>query len=87
MKIEVLVANPIIKSRLWQKHDITVRPCGPFALGTLSETCFKVPFFEINDKKYITETLQNPKMSMLTPKSKIVSYLNIILYKLTHDNT
>ena len=30
LKIEVLVPNPIIKSRCWQKHDITVRPMRSF---------------------------------------------------------
>ena len=60
-------------------------PCGHFALSTLSETCFKDAVFEVNvrHKKYI-ENSQNPKMSNLTPKSKIVSYLDIISSSLTH---
>ena len=59
-------------------------PCGHFALSTLSETCCKEPIFDRNVKKYITKNLQNPKMSILTPKSKIVSELDIVLSQLTH---
>ena len=59
-------------------------PCGHFALSTLSETCIKDAVFEINVTSKTYKTLQNPKMSILTPKSKIVSYLDIISPKLTH---
>ena len=61
-------------------------PCGHFALSTLSETCCKEPIFDRNVKKYITKKIKNPKMSILTPKTKIVSYLDIILYRLTHSD-
>ena len=50
--------------------------CGHFALSTLSETWPKEFVFEINAKTYITKNL---KMTNVTPKSKIVSYLDIIL--------
>ena len=54
-------------------------PCGHFALSTLSETCFKDTVFEVNVRQKNSENLQNPKMSNLTPKSKTVSELHIIL--------
>ena len=60
-------------------------PCGHFALGTLSETCVKVPVFEVNVKQKNSEHLQNPKMSNLTPKSRNVSELDIILSQFTHS--
>ena len=59
--------------------------CGHFALGTLSKTYLKDAVFEINvSSKKIYQKQQNPKMSNLTPKSKTVSELYIILYKLIH---
>ena len=57
--------------------------CGHFALSTLSKTYLKDAVFEINAQQY-RQKYKNPKMSKLTPKSNIVSYLDIILYKLTH---
>ena len=59
-------------------------PCGHFALGTLSETFCKDAVFEVNIRQTNNENYQNPKMSNLTPKSKIVSYLDIISSSLTH---
>ena len=59
-------------------------PCGHFALGTLSETCCKEHIFDRNVKKYITRKLRNPKMSNLTTKSKIESYLDFFLSQLAH---
>ena len=58
--------------------------CGHFALGALSETCLKDAVFEINVTSEFHKKKQNWKMSILTPESKIVSYLDIILYRLTH---
>ena len=59
-------------------------PCGHFALSTLSETCLKDIVFEINVTSNFHKKWQKSKMSILRPKSKIVSYLNIILSHLTH---
>ena len=62
--------------------------CGHFALGTLSKTYLKDAVFEINvfsKKKY--QKWQHPKMSNLTPKSKTVSELDIVLSQLTHVDT
>ena len=59
-------------------------PCGHFALSTLSETCFKDAVFEVNVRHKDIENSQNPKMSNLTTKSTIVSYLDIISSSLTH---
>ena len=59
-------------------------PCGHFALSTLSETCLKDAVFEINVTSKIDKQWQNSKMSFLTPKRKIGSYLDIILSSLTH---
>ena len=62
--------------------------CGHFALGTLSKTYLKDVVFEINvfgkkkDHKW-----QKSKMSNLTPKSIIVSELDIVLSQLTHFDT
>ena len=61
--------------------------CGDFTLSTLSETCFHEPVFEINVKPYNTKNSQKNRQSHFTPKSKIVSHLDIIWYKLTHVNT
>ena len=41
MKIEILVANPIEKSRFGQTIILPDVPCGHFALGTLSKTYLK----------------------------------------------
>ena len=59
-------------------------PCGHFALSTLSETCLKDAVFEINVTSKIHKKYPKSKMSNLTPNSKIVSYLDIILARLTH---
>ena len=59
-------------------------PCGHFALSTLSKTCLKDSVFEINVTICFCKKKQNSKMSILTPKSTIVSYLDIILSKLAH---
>ena len=59
-------------------------PCGHFALSTLLKTCHKDADFEINVISKVYKINQNPKMSILTPKSKIATYLNIMLSKLTH---
>ena len=59
-------------------------PCGHFALSALSETCLKDVVFEMNVASNFYKKQQTSKMSTLTPKSKIVSYLNIILSHLTH---
>ena len=59
--------------------------CGHFALGTLSKTYVKDAVFEMNvHRKKSSRKWQNPEMSSLTPKSKIVSELDIILHKLTY---
>ena len=58
-------------------------PCGHFALSTLSETCLKDAVFYINVTSKI-HNKQKSKMSNLTPKSKIVSYLDIISTQLAH---
>ena len=43
LKIEMLMASPIEKSRLWQKHDITVRPKRSFChwhfVGNMFQRC------------------------------------------------
>ena len=59
-------------------------PCGHFALSTLSETCLKDVVFEINVASQIHKKQQHSKMSNLTSKSAIVSYLDIIWARLTH---
>ena len=43
VKFEILVANPIGKITILP--DV---PCGQFALGTLTETCFEDVVFEVN---------------------------------------
>ena len=53
--IEVLVANPIIKSRFDKNMISLYVTCGHFAFSTLSETCFKEPVFAINVRKYNTK--------------------------------
>ena len=61
--------------------------CGHFALGTLSKTYLKDVVFEINVLEKHLHKWQNSKMSNLTPKSKTVSELDIILSQLTHFDT
>ena len=56
--------------------------CGHFARGTLSKTYLKDSVFEINVQDQ--NIVKNPTMSKLTPKSKIVSELDIILSQLRH---
>ena len=58
--------------------------CGHFALSTLLETCLKDAGFEINITTTLHKKKRKSKMLILTPKSKIVSYLDIILARLTH---
>ena len=60
--------------------------CGHFALSTLSKTYLKDAVFEINvqDQNIVKNIVKNPKMSKMTPKSKIVSELDIILSQLRH---
>ena len=61
---------------------------GHFALGTLSKTCLKDAFFEINVfRTNNRQKWQNPKMSNVTPKSKTVSELDIVLSQLTYLDT
>ena len=59
-------------------------PCGHFALSTLSETRLKDAVFEINVTSTFHKEKQKSKTSILTPKSKVVSYLDIIWSHLTH---
>ena len=59
-------------------------PCGHFALSTLSETCLKDAVFEINVTSNFDKKKHKSIMSSLRPKSKIVSYLDIIWSHLTH---
>ena len=61
--------------------------CGHFALGTLSKTYLKDVVFEINVLEQNRQKWQNSKMSNLTPKSKTVPELDIILSQLTHFDT
>ena len=61
--------------------------CGHFALGTLSKTYLKDVVFEINVLEKNRQKWQNSKMSNLTPKSKTVPELDIILSQLTHFHT
>ena len=61
--------------------------CGHFALSTLLETCFKDPVFEINVNKICHQQYKNPTNSNVTPKSKHVSDLDIILSSLTPFDT
>ena len=58
--------------------------CGHFALGTLSKTYLKDVVFEINVLEKNRQKWQKSKMSNFTPKSKNVSYLDIILAQLAH---
>ena len=59
--------------------------CGHFALGTLSETYLKDAVFEINVvRRKNKQTQQHPILSNLTPKSRNVSELDIIVSQLTH---
>ena len=59
-------------------------PGGHFALCTLSETCLKDAVFEINVTAFFHKKMQSSNMSFLTPKSKVVSYLDMIRSHLTH---
>ena len=61
--------------------------CGHFALGTLSKTYLKDVVFEINVLEKNRQKWQNSKMSNLTPKSKTVPELDILLSQLTHFDT
>ena len=62
--------------------------CGHVALGTLSKTYLKDAVFEIHVfRKTNRQTLPNSKTSTVTPKSKTVSELDIILPQLTHYDT
>ena len=80
--------NTVIK-RDFDKHMIWPHgQCGHFALSTLLETWLKDVAFEINIKqKWYHKKYPNPKMSMLTPKTKNVSYLDMILHRLTNFDT
>ena len=69
----------------FDKHMILPHvPCGHFALCTLSEACLKDAVFERTVTSQFYKTKQKSKMSILRPKSKIVSYLDIIWSHLTH---
>ena len=61
-------------------------PCGHLALSTLSKTYLKDAVFEIHvtSKNHKNKKKHKSKKSIFTPKSAIVSYLDIILSKLTH---
>ena len=59
-------------------------PCCHFALRTLSESCLKDTVFKTNVTSKFHKKKQNSKMSILTPQSKIATYLNMMLSKLTH---
>ena len=48
MKIEMLVANQIEKFTFSKNMISPSVPCGDFALGHLSETCFKDDVFKVN---------------------------------------
>ena len=59
--------------------------CGHSALGTLPKTNLKDAVFEIHIfKQKKNPKHQNPKMSILTPKLKTVSELDMILSQSTH---
>ena len=61
---------------------------GHFALGTLSKTYLKDAVFEINVfRKKRHPKWQNQKKSIVTPKSKTVSELDIVLSQVTHFDT
>ena len=51
-KFEMLVANLIEKSRFLQKNVLPEVPCGHFAPGTLSETCFKDVVVEVHVRQH-----------------------------------
>ena len=62
-------------------------PCGHFALGTLSETCFKDAVFEVNVRQHkLTKIskIQNVKFDIKI-KTRIIT--DIILAQLTHFDT
>ena len=61
--------------------------CGQFALGTLSKTYLKDVVFEINVFSKKIPKITKSKNVKLTPKSIIVSELDIILSQLTHFDT
>ena len=62
--------------------------CGHFALGTLLETWLKEFVFETSvQTPTYSDKYKNPNKSNLTPKSKKVSYPDIILSRLTHFDT
>ena len=49
--MEISVANPIEKFVLDKNMILPDVPCGHFALGTLSETCFKDAVFDVNVRR------------------------------------
>ena len=59
MKIDMLVAKPIEKSRLYKNMISGDVPYGHFALGTLSETCLKDMVFDVNVRQQTYQNLDN----------------------------
>ena len=62
---------------------------GHFALGTLCQNDLQIVFETNLQDQHIVRNAEypNPKMLNLTPKSKIVQCLDIILFGLTHFDT
>ena len=57
-------ANPIEMSRFYKNVILPDVLCGHFALGTLSETCFKDVICKINVRQQTLTNMSNPNMSM-----------------------
>ena len=63
-------------------------PCGHFALGTLSETCFKDAVFDINVRRHkLTKNSQVQNCQNWHKQSKTVSQPDTILSQLRHFDT
>ena len=51
MNIEILVANPIESPDFDENMILPDVPCGHFALGTLSDTCFTDAVCDVNVRR------------------------------------
>ena len=79
------MANPIEKSRFWWTHYIFSRFVRSFCTWHFLENMFKRCRFWRKCFRKI-KRLKNPKKSILTWKSKIVSQPDIVFAQLTHSD-
>ena len=75
VKIDMLVANPIEKSRFGQKNMILPYvPGGHFVLGTLLEACLKDVVFDVNARQQkITKMSKFQNCHLFDMKMKTVA--------------